>query len=171
MAQLNDTTINGQLNINGTLGGGTIQRIFDVCYPVGSLWFSINNTNPKDLFNVGEWEKLPGGYALLTVTGTSNNNDDSNPANHTPKNAIKGGLPNITGEFNAFSENNSGTYANGAFYLGSYTHYGSKTEGDSDNPSVYIDASRCSAAYGRWQGDGHRVIPDHIGIIVWVRTR
>lgn len=142
MAQLNDTLINGDCNITGNLtittGGGKINPIVDLIYPIGSYFFSNSSTfSTKEAVQNhfgGTWVKLGDGY--FVEAGSSITTHDA-------------GLPNITGEFDCFSENNSGTFGNGAFYLGDYNHYGSQTTGDNDNPSVKFDASRCSSIYGK----------------------
>ena len=60
-------------------------NIFDLIYPVGSIYISVNNVNPKTLFG-GEWEMLPEGYALWTATSDAGS-------------TIAAGLPNIKGHF------------------------------------------------------------------------
>ena len=60
-------------------------NIFDLIYPVGSIYISVNSVSPKTLFG-GEWEMLPEGYALWTATSDAGS-------------TISAGLPNITGSF------------------------------------------------------------------------
>ena len=64
-----------------------ISELRDAIYPVGSIYLSINNTNPKTFFG-GEWELLPEGYALWTCSSNGGS-------------TISAGLPNIKGGFSA----------------------------------------------------------------------
>lgn len=56
------------------------------------------------------------------------------------------GIPNITGYHDGIE--NRCTRIDGAFYRGTLTGVGSG-DSDNDNPTIYFDASRCNAAYGR----------------------
>lgn len=56
------------------------------------------------------------------------------------------GIPNITGYHDGIE--NGYTRIDGAFYRGTLTGVGSGNS-DHDNPTIYFDASRCNAAYGR----------------------
>lgn len=80
----------------------TIAELRDAIYPVGSIYLSINNVNPKTFFG-GEWELLPEGYALWTC---SSNGGDT----------ITAGLPNITGRFSINGHPDSLIFEEGAFY-------------------------------------------------------
>lgn len=39
-------------------------RILDAVYPVGSIYLSVDSTNPGTLFGVGEWERIQGRFLL-----------------------------------------------------------------------------------------------------------
>lgn len=45
-------------------------NVFDKIYPIGSIYMSVNSTNPHDLFG-GTWEAMPAGRVLL-AQGQSN---------------------------------------------------------------------------------------------------
>lgn len=45
---------------------------FDTIYPIGSIYISVNSTNPKDLFGIGTWEQIQGRFLLGTGTPTAN---------------------------------------------------------------------------------------------------
>lgn len=45
-------------------GGGTLDRVL---YPVGSIYMSVNSTNPGELFG-GKWEQITGRFLYCTTT-------------------------------------------------------------------------------------------------------
>lgn len=89
--QFNDLTIIGVVD-------GTIEnldnKIWEKVYPVGSIYISINNTNPNIIFG-GKWKLLDEGYALWTTTTSG-----------TGGNTISAGLPNIAGRINVTTSYN-----------------------------------------------------------------
>ena len=52
----NDFNVNGTLKVNNT-------NIFDLIYPVGSIYMSVNSTSPEVLFG-GTWEQIQGRFLL-----------------------------------------------------------------------------------------------------------
>ena len=50
MAQLSNTVINGSLSVNGDVSG---EGIINLIYPIGSIYISVNSTDPKILFGIG----------------------------------------------------------------------------------------------------------------------
>lgn len=60
-----DLKVNGELYIAGR-DGSNAQEIRDLIYPVGSIYLSVNNVNPRTLFG-GEWEAFGTGRTLVGV--------------------------------------------------------------------------------------------------------
>ena len=85
MAVLNEIEIDG---ISYTL--------FDInkIYPIGSIYMSMNNTNPSALFG-GTWESIASGRVLMGA-------DSSHSAGST----AEAGLPNITGTWRVIGDAN-----------------------------------------------------------------
>lgn len=50
MAKLKNLEVEGKVEINDKT------NILELIYPVGSIYMSVVNKNPKDLFGFGEWE-------------------------------------------------------------------------------------------------------------------
>lgn len=61
-----------------TLLNGPTQAIFDAIYPVGSIYTSVNSTNPGTLFG-GTWQRITGKFLLAaTDNGATGTNVQSN---------------------------------------------------------------------------------------------
>jgi hypothetical protein len=60
-------TITGDVNITGQLqvNGGKVLNILEV-YPIGSIYMSVNSTNPSSLFG-GTWERFGQGRVVVGV--------------------------------------------------------------------------------------------------------
>ena len=57
-------------------------------YPVGSIYMSVNSTNPKDLFG-GEWEQLQNRF-LVGVGSSYGNGETGGASSYTPKGSVGG---------------------------------------------------------------------------------
>lgn len=47
-------------------GGKTLDKLFDLVYPVGSVYMSTNSTSPQTLFG-GSWTKIEGRFLWATI--------------------------------------------------------------------------------------------------------
>ena len=170
--------------------GGGLERsikklVLDYSHPVRSYIITDDiNYNPNISLG-GKWEKLPGGYALVTTEDSGNIDDHNTLADHRKHQAGEiypdGGLPNIDGTLNlsnATSGNAPGpnSSATRVFELSEPTSSKKKTWGDSQgtynvHESIIFDASKLNNGYGRYQvlGSTGNVIPSHISVVVWRR--
>lgn len=65
--------VNSIMTREGTIGGLDI----DMVYPIGSIYLSVNSTNPSELFG-GTWEQIKGYYLYAGETlGTGGSNETS----------------------------------------------------------------------------------------------
>ena len=70
----NDFNVNGILKVNNT-------NIFDLIYPVGSIYMSVNSTSPEVLFG-GTWEQIQGRF-LLGMSSSYPAGSQGGEATHT----------------------------------------------------------------------------------------
>lgn len=154
--QFNDLTIIGV--VDGTLEN-LDDKIWEKVYPIGSIYISINNTNPSILFG-GKWRLLDEGYALWTTT-TANTGGET----------IAAGLPNITGtslQFNTDSGWEDGMSCSGAFFQRALGTSGRTTLGSAASYPWYafeFDASKSNTIYG----SSTTVQPPAIRVFAWER--
>ena len=128
-------------------------NIFNLIYPVGSIYISVNNVNPKTLFG-GEWEMLPAGYALWTATSSAGS-------------TIAAGLPNITGYFYDQAATFAGTKDSSECFswtIGPWDTLGAYGNGDYGG-TVRFDASKSNSIYG----NSTTVQPPAYRVYVWKR--
>lgn len=154
------------------MGGGASRLILDLIYPVGIVIEFVNSVDPNECMYGQVWEKLPGGYHLLSTDNDSPSQSSTDASNHIPGEAAQGGIPNITGRVHCNAPytgatNNSGS----ALYSTSTTASWSNGQTSQTKlEDIYIDASRCSSLYGTYQGNGDKIIGDHIAAVMWKRT-
>ena len=106
----------------------SITDVLKAVYPVGSVYLSINNTNPSSIFGFGTWVKESGGYLYGCVSSISN-------SDYTGLNTQSGGS-GTSGAYSGTSGSYSGTSGSTtltADQMPSHTHgeyidrYGGKT--------------------------------------------
>lgn len=114
-----------------------MQQIFNLIYPVGSLYFStvLDTVEKVQSTFGGTWEKLPEGYAIWTASSGAGD-------------TIAPGLPNITGDFGAKTWKDD-TLPTGVFVQTWYDANVTPRGDDKDkNIRISFDASRSSSIYG-----------------------
>ena len=135
-------------------GGGSFDPLS--VYPVGSVYLSVNGTNPSELFG-GTWQSIGSGRVLQGAD-----------AAHAAGSTIEAGLPNITGGIRHYygETYDSPDSASGAFAA---TNGQTKTliaDWEQTNNAISFDASRCSPVYGR----SDTVQPPAFVVNMWQRT-
>lgn len=94
MAELNTTNITGSLSLNH-------QEIFSLIYPIGSIYMSVNSTNPSLLFG-GTWEEFSKGRVLIGVDTSNITFEESEKTGgasiHTHSQSDTGSFSGVTAE-------------------------------------------------------------------------
>ena len=137
-------------NINGTLKVNN-KNIFDLVYPVGSIYISVNSTNPEVLFG-GTWEQLKDVFLLGCSLQLNPLGSTGGEAKHT---LTTSEMPNHTHSIIGYS-------ASGSDYSGS----------DADlsfsyNTTMTGWAGR-TASVGNSQA--HNNMPPYLAVAMWKRT-
>lgn len=138
----------------------------DSIYPVGSVYLSVNATNPGNLFG-GTWQQISQGRALFGA-GTLNGNT------YTAGTTVEAGIPNLSGDMGlSYSDYNVGNTSYSQFVSGpfSYRENGGTNQnlstGSNDAQRIWhMDASTQNSIYG----NSSTVQPPAFVIYVWQRT-
>lgn len=136
-------------DIGASSGGADVSTVLDKVYPVGSIYMSVNSTNPKTLFG-GTWVQIKDRFLLAAGT-TYKAGATGGEAAHTltesemPNHKHSIWLPNDGGEQSAA--------------IG-YPDAGSKN-------TYYAEASKTSGTGG---GAAHNNMPPYLAVYVWKRT-
>ena len=155
-------------------------------YPVGSIYMSVNSTNPSELFG-GEWERIQDTFLLASGSAYANgstggsadavvvkHNHTQNPHNHT-----QNGHSHTPGTDRMFMTAPTGSGWNevaGSNISGSGYHYVATQ--DKSNYNVYVQGSGSATATNQQQtatnqesgvdGTGKNM-PPYLAVYVWKR--
>lgn len=133
-------------------------------YPVGSIYISVTNINPKTYFG-GEWKQVATGRTLM---GASSDEQLSK--------TVDSGLPNIKGQLRIGWHDNSASSPIMASFDSNYgalfatdqgtTHFAYAGGSGSYNRSVGLDASKYNSIYGK----SDKVQPPALYVYFWERV-
>lgn len=149
----NDFNINGTLKVNST-------NIFDLIYPVGAVYISINSTSPQTLFG-GTWEQIQGQFLLGASSaypaGSTGGSKDAVVVAHTHNPANQSGYYGfITNASKAFSIGDMGSQSgSGRYYPYSTSSY---------------DVSRNTQTGSTGVSGTDKNMPPYIAVYMWYRT-
>lgn len=135
----------------GASGGGVdVSTVLDKVYPVGSIYMSVNSTNPKTLFG-GTWVQIKDRFLLAAGT--------------TYKAGTTGGEATHTLTTSEMPSHNHAVYYPNA---GAADHSapGNYPDGPSDS-TYYAVGSYTSSAGG---GGAHNNMPPYLAVYIWKRT-
>lgn len=140
--------------ISQTPSATDYSAFFNLIYPVGSIYLSMNSTNPSTLFG-GTWVQIAEGQTLWSAG-----------SNYAAGTSLEAGLPNITGTIHhIYGELSSADNYNGAFYNANTTFKpGFNTAWQTSG--VGLDASRSNPIYG----NSDTVQPPAFVVYMWRRT-
>ena len=157
------TTLAEALGISNTLDrstGGGGSSILDA-YPVGSIYMSVNATDPGTLFG-GTWARIQDTFLLAAGTTYA----AASTGGAATVTLTESELPSISGTFNiraTSSGNNMITAASGHFTRTDTSNVTSVTNNSSSRA-----ASTVKFSFG--DGDAHENMPPYLAVYVWQRT-
>lgn len=148
-----DFNVNGTLKVNNT-------NIFDLIYPVGSIYISVNSTNPEVLFG-GTWEQIQGRFLLGMSSsypvGSTGGSKDAVVVAHTHNPANEAGYYGfITNSKKAFTVGDMGSQSGS----GRYYPYA---------PAEF-DISRNTTTGSTGVSGTDKNMPPYLAVAMWKRT-
>lgn len=153
----NDFNVNGTLKVNNT-------NIFDLIYPVGSIYMSVNSTSPEVLFG-GTWEQIQGRFLL----GMSSSYPAGSSGGEATHKLTVSEMPSHNGHLSAGIAGNA-PYEKGNYkgYLNSnvMTAYGDIGRGW----NVYAGNEMHPASEAVGGGKAHNNMPPYLAVAMWKRT-
>lgn len=150
-------------------------NIFDLVYPVGSIYMSVNNTSPATLFG-GTWEQVKDRF-LLSAGNTYTNGATGGEATHT---LTTNEMPShthtqnphshkLSPEHNTWTANNESSTRSRFQTSSSGNKYAIAQE--SENGWIWAGTSQTTATnQNTGGGQAHNNMPPYIVVNVWKRT-
>ena len=149
----------------GNISGKPTNAEFGLkAYPVGSIYLSVNSTNPKDLFG-GTWQQLSNRF-LVGVGSSYSNGKTGGASSYTPKGSV--GSHTLTlDEIPKHSHQVLGGWGAGSKGDGCFRT-------DQNNPNVWWQAT---GNQGGGKGHNHgftgtaqTILPPYLAVYMWKRT-
>lgn len=136
------------------IGAATVSAMLDKVYPVGSIYISVNSTNPKTLFG-GTWVRIKDRF-LLAASTTYKAGTTGGEATHT---LTYNEMPEHTHPMYSYNPGGDGTWTpdEGAYLTDSVT----------DDKTTWWARLAMGYAGG---GAAHNNMPPYLAVYVWKRT-
>ena len=170
-----DFNVNGTLKVNNT-------NIFDLIYPVGSIYMSVNSTSPEVLFG-GTWEQIQGKF-LLGMSSSYPAGSTGGEATHKLTEAEipshRHSIPSLSGSAasdGAHTHNVSGGAGSGGSSAG-LESYGSgyssfrtiSNAAQSAGSHTHTVTTTASNTGYTGSGSAHNNMPPYLSVYIWKRT-
>ena len=132
---------------------------YNKIYPIGSIYMSINETNPSELFG-GEWEQIKDKF-LLSAGDTYNAGTEGGEATHT---LTENEMPSHTHTQNAH------THTIGSLKRYDTSGNGAAAVGDGyGNIQNYKTGSTTATNQNTGGSQSHNNMPPYLAVYCWVR--
>lgn len=152
-------TIDANNVISASGGGGGVD--LNTVYPVGSIYMSVNNTNPATLFGIGTWEQLKDRF-LLGAGDTYTAGATGGEATHQ---LTKAELP----AYDLYNASHSHSITSTAGYNGKQGNNPSLNGGNNQGSgSISVSATIKVSSGGSNQA--HNNMPPYLVVYMWKRT-
>lgn len=143
------------------------KNIFDMIYPVGSIYISVNNVNPSVLFG-GTWEQIQDRF-LLGAGSTYSAGSTGGEANHTLTQAE---IPNYAiGNLATLVPVNHENWANGGIVATNMGQTSTTKYGLKENGNIMTSGIQYSyMIYSNGGGKPHNNMPPYLAVYIWKRV-
>lgn len=141
------------------------QSFLNLVYPIGSIYMNIGDTNPFELFGIGEWERIEDTF-LLAAGNSYNLGSEGGEASHT---LVNSELPETNG---VIVMHQAATGTNIAGVGGCFTG-SSVVQGKYRQGGTLLDADASSIGKINYTNGGknkaHNNMPPYLAVSIWKR--
>lgn len=158
-----------EVNVNGEIKRYDVS-ILEIMYPVGSIYTSVLDKNPKDLFNFGTWERLQNVFLLGAGTHSAGETGGSEkvsltvsqlPSHGHPQNYSPGGAD--TNRMVTTTPDKGGCTGDNIFGTGQ----GSKAAAQAG----WVNSGATFVGTGKvGSNEAHENMPPYLSVYMWKRT-
>lgn len=155
MAKLKNLEVEGTTNLNNVeINDKT--NILEMIYPIGSIYMSVVNANPKDLFGFGEWEVWCSGRVPVGVYYADSDFDTAEKYGGEKYHTLTTGeIPSHAHSYVVNIQHGDGTTVSGESLTSGLTLGGRRR---------YTDGT-----YGTGGGGAHNNMPPYLVCYMWKR--
>lgn len=170
---------------------GTTSQLFDLIYPIGSIYMSVNSTSPRTLFG-GTWERIQNTFLLASgsayANGSTGGDADAvvvshthtqNAHNHAQNGHIHGTSSSENNKFLIYSGTNIAINSTGrrwtsgdgsVFYVYEQSGDGSIAESTKTGSTAATNQSATATNQSTGVSGTGKNMPPYLAVYMWKRT-